>query len=37
VVYKAVIHFDAALASAKIDVRATYDNAFEGAGREMTK
>jgi hypothetical protein len=28
VVYKAVIHFDPALASAKIDVRATYDNAF---------
>lgn len=28
VVYKAIIHFDPALASAKIDVRATYDNAF---------
>lgn len=28
VVYKAVIHFDPALASATIDVRATYDNAF---------
>jgi len=28
VVYKAVVRFDPALASAKIDVRATYDNTF---------